>query len=73
MPEPKYTYIISDPNESTTGAATTLKKAIAIVEKITHDDVEVDDKYFLWEGETNIFRYELDNGWYIDKITMNQI
>ena len=73
MPENKYCYIISDPKECTTGAATTLKRAIAMVEEITHDDVKVDDKYFLWEGETNIFRYELDNGWYIDKIPLNQL
>ncbi len=53
MPEQKYTYLISDPKGNTLGAATTLKKAIAMLNTLTLDDVEVDGR---WECGDNIYR-----------------
>ena len=70
MPEPKYTYIISDPHGNTLGGATTMKKALAMLSTLTLDDVEVDGK---WECGDTIYRYQLNNYHYIDKITLNQL
>jgi len=70
MPEPKYTYIISDPHGNTLGGATTMKRAIGMVEELTHQEVVVSDE---WMCEENKYRYELTNYHYIDKITLNQL
>ena len=70
MPKPKYTYIISDPHGNTLGGATTMKKALAMISALTLDDVEIESK---WECGDAIYRYQLTNYHYIDKITMNQI
>ena len=70
MPEQKYTYLISDPKGNTLGAATTLKKAIAMLNTLTLDDVEVDGK---WECGDNIYRYQLTNYQYIDKVNRTQL
>jgi len=70
MPEQKFTYLISDPHGNTLGAATTLKKAIAMLNTLTLDDVEVEGK---WECGDNIYRYEMTGYHYIDKITLNQL
>ena len=70
MPENKYTYIISDSYGTTLAGATTMKRAIGMVEELTHEEVVVSDE---WMCEENIYRYELTNYHYIDKITLNQL
>ena len=70
MPENKYCYVITDPNGNTLGAATTMKKALAMISALTLDDVEIDSK---WECGDIIYRYQLTNYHYIDKITLNQL
>ncbi len=70
MPENKYCYVISDQFENIIGAATTLKKAIAMVEEEDMDEVEVSSE---WQESPHIHRHELSNNWFIDKITLNQI
>jgi hypothetical protein len=70
MPDPKYTYIISDPHGNTLGAATTMKNALRLINDIELDDVEIESK---WEICKNIYRYQLTNYHYIDKITLNQL
>ena len=70
MPENKYFYIISDPHGNTIAGATTLKRALEIINTLKLDEVVVSDE---WMCEENIYRYELDNGWFIDKITLNQL
>ena len=70
MPEPKYTYVITDPNGNTLGGATTMKKALAMLSALMLDDVEIESK---WECGDIIYRYQLTNYHYIDKITLNQL
>ena len=70
MPENKYCYVITDPNGNTLGAATTMKNALAMISALTLDDVEIESK---WECGDIIYRYQLTNYHYIDKITLNQI
>ena len=41
MPENKYCYVISDQFENIIGAATTMKKALGMVEEEDMDEVEV--------------------------------
>ena len=70
MPENKYCYVISDQFENIIGAATTMKKALAMISALTLDDVEIESK---WECGDAIYRYQLTNYHYIDKITLNQL
>jgi len=70
MPENKYCYIISDPHGNTIAGATTMKKALAMLSTLTLDDVEIESK---WECGDIIYRYQLTNYHYIDKITLNQL
>ena len=70
MPENKYCYVISDQFENIIGAATTMKKALGMVEEEDMDEVEVSSE---WQESSNIHRHELSNNWFIDKITLNQI
>ena len=70
MPENKYCYVITDPNGNTLGAATTMKNALAMINALKLDEVVVSDE---WMCEENIYRYELTNYHYIDKITLNQL
>jgi len=70
MPENKYCYIISDPHGNTLGGATTMKRAIGMMEELAHDEVFVSHE---WMCEENIYRYQLTNYHYIDKITLNQL
>ena len=70
MPEPKYTYIISDPHGNTLGGATTMKKALAMLSTLTLDDVEVIYKH---QETPHIQICELSSEWYITKITLNQL
>ena len=70
MPENKYTYVISDQFENIIGAATTMKKALELVEEDEMDEVEVSSE---WQESPHIHRHELSNNWFIDKITLNQI
>jgi hypothetical protein len=70
MPENKYCYVITDPNGNTLGAATTMKKALAMLNTLTLDDVEVIYKH---QETPHIQICELSSEWYITKITLNQI
>ena len=70
MPENKYTYVISDQFENIIGAATTMKKALGMVEEEDMDEVEVSSE---WQESPHIHRQELSNNWFIDKITLNQL
>jgi len=70
MPEPKYTYIISDPHGNTIAGATTLKRALEIINTLTLDDVEVIYKH---QETPHIQICELSSEWYITKITLNQL
>lgn len=70
MPENKYTYVISDQFENIIGAATTMKKALGMVEEEDMDEVEVSSE---WQESPHIHRHELSNNWFIDKISLNQL
>ena len=70
MPKNKYCYVISDQFENIIGAATTMKKALGMVEEEDMDEVEVSSE---WQESSHIHRHELSNNWFIDKISLNQI
>jgi hypothetical protein len=70
MPENKYFYVISDPHGNTIGGATTLKRALEIINTLTLDDVEVIYKH---QETPHIQICELSSEWYITKITLNQL